>query len=493
MSHRTGLSPTWILERDIRGQILGDKKPGVLAALLRILPSESSSRHNCLAIVQHNWPTIKKELAQMARRAEWNEISAVRRRLRPLIELCGYYEEGVELGKSWLETAEAVGEETRQEQAWILTKDLGWMLVMNHEYEEAIGVIEKAVEVFDGLAESEDKAQGRFYCLRYLAVAHMRSNYEEELENSKVRELFGLASKEIPKCPERKREQLRGRLENNYGTLALLSNELDHAEKHFDASREIFLKLRNKEHRAIALINLGKVGLKRLENMTKSATYIEHVRRTVWSKKAEENLLEGLQAASELGWVEGQGRAHEFLGKLYRTLDEPLQGLEHARIACSTYKQLKQQSNIEGACGLRDTLRESKTQPYAFLSMAFREDDEAYSLDHAATKICGRAGLKLRRIDRDSNPSEELSLQIRNYLKKAHVIIADLTHERPNVYYEIGFAHSLDLPTILTARKKTSVHFNIHNFNIVFYENANELETKLSQELARLGFGPEYQ
>ena len=57
--------------------------------------------------------------------------------------------------------------------------------------------------------------------------------------------------------------------------------------------------------------------------------------------------------------------------------------------------------------------------------------------------------------------------------------MADLTHERPNVYYEIGYAHAFKKPTILTARKGTEPHFDVQGFPIISYDNSTNLEHEL--------------
>jgi nucleoside 2-deoxyribosyltransferase len=43
--------------------------------------------------------------------------------------------------------------------------------------------------------------------------------------------------------------------------------------------------------------------------------------------------------------------------------------------------------------------------------------------------------------------------QIISSIQNAHFIIADLTMERPNCYYELGYAHALNKAVIHTANK----------------------------------------
>lgn len=42
---------------------------------------------------------------------------------------------------------------------------------------------------------------------------------------------------------------------------------------------------------------------------------------------------------------------------------------------------------------------------------------------------------------------------------ESKLIIADITPSNPNVFYEVGFAHALNKPTILIAEKPTEFLF----------------------------------
>jgi nucleoside 2-deoxyribosyltransferase len=62
-----------------------------------------------------------------------------------------------------------------------------------------------------------------------------------------------------------------------------------------------------------------------------------------------------------------------------------------------------------------------------------------------------------------------------NEIKRSRFLIADLTLHRQNVYYEIGFAHALNIPVIITCDKNdpNNIHFDIRQYNCIFWERNN--------------------
>jgi hypothetical protein len=61
---------------------------------------------------------------------------------------------------------------------------------------------------------------------------------------------------------------------------------------------------------------------------------------------------------------------------------------------------------------------------------------------------------------------------ITRQLLEAQAVIAEISPANPNVYYEVGFAHALNKPTILIADKETKLPFDVSPFRVLFYENS---------------------
>ena len=55
---------------------------------------------------------------------------------------------------------------------------------------------------------------------------------------------------------------------------------------------------------------------------------------------------------------------------------------------------------------------------------------------------------------------------------ESEFVIAEITPVNANVYYELGFAHAINKPTILLAdRAIDKLPFDVSPFRVLFYEN----------------------
>jgi len=84
----------------------------------------------------------------------------------------------------------------------------------------------------------------------------------------------------------------------------------------------------------------------------------------------------------------------------------------------------------------------------------------------------------------DEAPSlQHITLQIQRLIRDASFVIADLTEEKPNCLYELGYAHGLGKRVILTARSGTGLAFDVSQFPCIFYESERDLRQQLREKI----------
>jgi hypothetical protein len=75
-------------------------------------------------------------------------------------------------------------------------------------------------------------------------------------------------------------------------------------------------------------------------------------------------------------------------------------------------------------------------------------------------------------------------------IAEAKVVIAEITPPNQNVFYELGYAHALNKPTILLAESGKDLPFDIRGYRCIFYENSiagkNKVQTALRRHLAAI-------
>lgn len=83
----------------------------------------------------------------------------------------------------------------------------------------------------------------------------------------------------------------------------------------------------------------------------------------------------------------------------------------------------------------------------------------------------------------DIEGSFAISPMAKNNIRNCRLAIVDLTENKPNVFYELGYVHGIVKECVLTAHIDTPLQFYPREYKIVQYKNADELERKLSKVL----------
>ena len=115
-----------------------------------------------------------------------------------------------------------------------------------------------------------------------------------------------------------------------------------------------------------------------------------------------------------------------------------------------------------------------------FVIMSFAEDEDMVDYLAAVKDVCEKEGFDAVRTDsRPHGDSHQIIDTIHDAINSCGFVIADLTKERPNVYYEIGYARGLEKKLILTSKKDTEVHFDLQGFNRIEWKGSENLKSQL--------------
>ena len=127
-------------------------------------------------------------------------------------------------------------------------------------------------------------------------------------------------------------------------------------------------------------------------------------------------------------------------------------------------------------------------RPHCFVAMPYTRK----FLDVFATirTTVEEYGYKVIRIDQERFVGSILE-EIWDQIRRADLILADLTDNNPNVLYELGIAHALSKPSLLVAHTTkgslpTGTPFDLRAHRILAYKNPDSLSLQLKSHLSEI-------
>ena len=128
-----------------------------------------------------------------------------------------------------------------------------------------------------------------------------------------------------------------------------------------------------------------------------------------------------------------------------------------------------------------------------FVLMPFKADMLPVYEDHIKP-TCASIGLKVRRAD-DFFTAHSVVQDVWKAIVSARLIVADCTDRNPNVFYEIGLAHTIGKPTILLTQKSEDIPFDLRHLRYIAYQltprGMKEFETKFKETVQNVLSGEE--
>ena len=126
-----------------------------------------------------------------------------------------------------------------------------------------------------------------------------------------------------------------------------------------------------------------------------------------------------------------------------------------------------------------------ETKPFVFVLMPFDPKfDDVYEL--GIKPACKKAGARCQRVDKQIF-LESILERVYGQIRKADLIVAEMTGRNPNVFYEVGYAHALKKRVILATRNAKDIPFDLKPYpHIVYGGKIAGLRAKLEKQIKAL-------
>lgn len=234
-----------------------------------------------------------------------------------------------------------------------------------------------------------------------------------------------------------------------------------------------------REHKPISIRNIVKL-LESSPNLLPQSIRSELLRNLSYSAAhATDDLF-------RLGLIETQ-EGVEFNDKVLLTISPRLTLLQSV-FGISLTDTLKDQRIFTKAYPIfGEPFAGSKSNRWArvFVAMPFRDDLREVYTDHIL-KIANELAVSCKRGD-DFFSTNSIINDVWSAIFHAEVCIVDCTGRNPNVFYELGIAHTLGRPSILIAQSMDDIPFDVRHLRVIIYQPTAhgliEFETTLKKSL----------
>jgi hypothetical protein len=172
-----------------------------------------------------------------------------------------------------------------------------------------------------------------------------------------------------------------------------------------------------------------------------------------------------------------------FLQDRRRALSRPGSPLSPSWRLAADAAEDRQELVAEVAAQVLERLHSSRSQSahddsLVFVVCSFEPDmDPVFDAVACAAASVGLHAVRLKDVPGDYRLTE----QILTLVRTARLVVADLSHERPNVYFELGYARALDKTVITIIRNGATAHVDVRDWVYLEYLDSRPLEQQLRE------------
>lgn len=195
-----------------------------------------------------------------------------------------------------------------------------------------------------------------------------------------------------------------------------------------------------------------------------------------------EFLPEDTEAVAYLGYLNGPSRSATIAQALFAFPANELFNVPSLGNLVSNRNQWRVVSGdpFELIPGARQKYRENTKKLAVMMPIGNENEPDVLEVIKSAA---GRAGYSAIRVD-EFLKAGHITDDILNLLETSEGVIADLTDQKPNVLYEVGYAHGQDKPTILiSADDLAKLPFDIKDFRTLGYSREGRRLREFSEKL----------
>lgn len=125
---------------------------------------------------------------------------------------------------------------------------------------------------------------------------------------------------------------------------------------------------------------------------------------------------------------------------------------------------------------------DTKPKESVFVLMPFAEEfNDIYKF--GIKNACLEENFFCERVD-EQIFNESILERIYNQIHKSDLIVADMSHKNPNVFYEVGYSHAIGKKVILLTQNSDDIPFDLKHFpHIIYKGNISLLNEELRKRL----------